>query len=84
MLGKIINKPLFDAALGFAVLAAFLTILIVWAFVLADKNPYLMYLSNYELNMHMTIWSSVLILMGWLGSFLAKVFHKKPEEASPV
>jgi len=64
----------------FAVLAAFLTILIVWAFVLADKSPYLMYLSNYELNLHLTIWSSLLILMGWTGSFLAKTFQKKPEE----
>jgi len=68
----------------FAVLAAFLTILIVWAFILADKSPYLMYLSNYELNLQMTIWSCLLILMGWIGSFLAKVFHKKPEEASKV
>ena len=64
----------------FAVLAAFLTLLIVWAFVLADKSPYLMYLSNDELNMQLTIWSCLLILMGWTGSFLAKTFQKKPEE----
>jgi len=64
----------------FAVLAAFLTILIVWAFVLADKSPYLMYLSNDELNMQLTTWSCLLILMGWTGSFLAKTFQKKPEE----
>jgi len=68
----------------FAVHAAFLTILIVWAFILADKSPYLMYLSNDELNLHMTLWSGLLILMGWIGSFLAKTFHKKPEEASPA
>ena len=64
----------------FAVLAAFLTILIVWAFVLADKSPYLMYLSNDELNMQLTTWSCLIILMGWTGSFLAKTFQKKPEE----
>jgi len=64
----------------FAVLAAFFTILIVWAFILADKSPYLMYLSNYELNLQMTIWSCLLILMGWIGSFLAKTFQKKPEK----
>ncbi len=68
----------------FAVHAAFLTILIVWAFILADKSPYLMYLSNAELNLQMTIWSSLLILMGWIGSFLAKTFHKKPEEEPPA
>ena len=68
----------------FAVLVAFLTILIVWAFILADKNPYLIHLSEYELNLYMTVWSGLLIMMGWFGSHLAKFFHKKPEEASPA
>ncbi len=67
-----------------AVLLAFLTILIVWAFILADANPYLMYLNEIELNLHMTLWGGLLIMMGWFGSFLAKIFHKKPEEASPA
>ncbi len=67
-----------------AVLLAFLTILIVWAFILTDKNPYLISLNEYELNLRMTLWSGLLILMGWFGSFLAKIFHKKPEEASPA
>ena len=64
----------------FAVHAAFLTILIVWAFILGDKTPYLIYLSTYELNLQMTLWGGLLIMMGWFGSFLAKIFHKKPEE----
>ena len=64
----------------FAVHAAFLTILIVWAFILADANPYLRYLNEIELNLHMTLWGGLLIMMGWFGSFLAKIFHKKPEE----
>lgn len=68
----------------FAVHAAFLTILIVWAFILGDKSPYLIYLSTYELNLQMTLWGGLLIMMGWFGSFLAKIFHKKPEEASPA
>ncbi len=67
-----------------AVLLAFFTILIVWAFILADANPYLRYLNEIELNLHMTLWSGLLIMMGWFGSFLAKIFHKKPEEASPA
>ncbi|GEM_PF-2778994 len=41
-----------------------------------SNSPYLMYLSNYELNLHLTIWSSLLILMGWTGSFLAKRFRR--------
>jgi len=68
----------------FAVLVAFLTILIVWAFILADKNPYLIHLSEYELNLYMTVWSGLLIMMGWFGSYLAKVFQKKPEEEPPA
>ena len=68
----------------FAVHAAFLTILIVWAFILADANPYLRYLNEIELNLHMTLWGGLLIMMGWFGSFLAKIFHKNPEEASPA
>jgi len=64
----------------FVVHAAFLTILIVWAFILGDKSPYLIYLSTYELNLQMTLWGGLLIMMGWFGSFLAKIFHKKPEE----
>jgi K+-sensing histidine kinase KdpD len=59
-----------------AVLLAFLTVLIVWAFILTDKNPYLIYLSDYELNLHMTLWSGLMIQMGWFGSFLAKTFRK--------
>ena len=66
----------------FAILAAFFTILMVWAFIMADKSQYLSYLSNDELNRHMIIWSGVLILTGWAGSFLAKMLGKNTEEES--
>lgn len=66
----------------FAIMAAFFTILISWAFILSDKSQYLSYLSNYELNLHMTIWSGVLILTGWMGSFLAKILGKNTGEES--
>ena len=61
----------------FAVLSAFLTILIVWTFILADNSPYLAHNTREELNFHMTIWGGLLILTGWLGSALAKIFHKE-------
>ena len=66
----------------FAILAAFFTILMVWAFILADKSQYLSYLTHDELNRHMTIWSGVLILTGWAGSFLAKLMGKNTGEES--
>lgn len=65
-----------------AVLTAFLTILIVWAFILADKSPYLLHHTNEMLNFYMTLWSGFLILTGWLGSALAKTFQKNTTESS--
>jgi len=63
----------------FAILTAFLTILVVWAFILSNKNQYLNYLSNDELNSHMTIWGSLMILLGWMGGYLAKKYHGKTD-----
>lgn len=68
----------------FAVLTAFLTILIVWAFILSDKTPFLIHYSNDILNFYMALWSGFLILTGWLGSVLGKCIRGKPEEASPA
>ena len=68
----------------FAVLTAFLTILIVWAFILSDKAPFLIHYSNDILNFYMTLWSGFLILTGWLGSVLGKCIRGEPKEASPA
>jgi len=68
----------------FAVLTAFLTILIVWAFILSDKAPFLIHYSNNVLNFYMALWSGFLILTGWLGSVLGKSIRGEPEEASPA
>lgn len=68
----------------FAVLSAFLTILIVWAFILADKSPYLVHHTNEMLNFYMTLWSGFLILTGWLGSALGKSSQGETTEPSQV
>ncbi len=68
----------------FAVLTAFLTILIVWAFILSDKTPFLIHYSNDILNFYMALWSGFLILTGWLGSVLGRSIRGEPEEASPA
>lgn len=72
-------------ALGkrFAVLTAFLTILVVWAFILSDKAPFLVQHSSDILYFYMTLWGGFLVLTGWLGSALAKTVHGCTEEASP-
>ena len=71
-------------ALGkrFAILTAFLTILIVWAFILSDKTPFLVQNSSDVLNLYMTLWGGFLVLTGWLGSALAKTIHGCTLEAS--
>lgn len=68
----------------FAVLMAFLTILIVWALILSDKTSFLIHYSNDILNFYMTLWGGFLILTGWLGSVLAKSIQGEPKEASPT
>ncbi len=49
-----------------AVLGAFLSILLVWVFVLADKKGYLTIGDLSELSLNLTIWGAFLILAGWL------------------
>ena len=52
-----------------AVLGAFLTVLMVWVFVLADLDHYYHNYANEEkfhLYFHLTIWAGFLILAGWI------------------
>jgi len=65
-----------------AILMAFLTILIVWAFILSDKTPFLIHYSDYILNVYMAIWGGFLILTGWLGSAVDKYIQGCAEETS--
>jgi len=65
------------------ILTAFLTILIVWSFILSDSTPFLVHYSNNVLNFYMTIWGGFLILTGWLGSAFAECINGSTPEASP-
>ncbi len=66
----------------FGVLMAFLTILIVWAFIISDEVAFLLHYSKDILNFYMTLWGGFLILTGWLGSALAKSIQGSTKEAS--
>ncbi len=66
----------------FAVLMAFLTILIVWALILSDEVAFLLHYSKDILNFYMTLWGGFLILTGWLGSALAKSIQGSTKETS--
>lgn len=65
----------------FGVLTAFLTLLIVWAFILSDPTAFLAHYDQDTLNYHMTLWSGFLILAGWLGGALSKAIHGSPKPA---
>ncbi len=50
----------------FAVLGAFFAILIVWVFILADKNEYYSASTASQANLNLTVWGGFLILAAWL------------------
>jgi len=49
-----------------AVLGAFLTILMVWVFVLADLDNYYAQEEKFHLYFHLTVWAGFLMLAGWV------------------
>ena len=49
-----------------AVLGAFLTVLMVWVFVLADLHHYYAQEEKFHLYFHLTVWAGFLILSGWV------------------
>lgn len=65
----------------YGILMAFLTQLLVWAFILSDPAPFLAHYNEDTLYFHMTLWSGFLILAGWLGGVLAKAIHGTPKPA---
>ncbi len=51
-----------------AVLYAFFTVLLVWVFILANKEAYEAIQNQFELKIDLTLWGGFLILSGWAGS----------------
>jgi signal transduction histidine kinase len=50
----------------FAILGAFFAILIVWVFILVDKNEYYSVSDAFQANLNLTVWGGFLILAAWL------------------
>jgi signal transduction histidine kinase len=57
-----------------AVLGAFFTILMVWIFVLADQETYLLHDHNtkFDLYFSLTVWGSFLVITGWAIGYLSE------------
>ena len=50
----------------FAVLGAFFAILLVWIFILADKQEYYSFGNAFQANLNLTVWGGFLILSAWM------------------
>ena len=55
-----------------AVLGAFFTILMVWVFVLANEESYLVHSTRFDLYFNLTVWGSFLVITGWVIGYLAE------------
>ncbi len=55
-----------------AVLGAFFTILMVWVFVLANLETYLLHSTKFDLYFNLTIWAGFLVITGWVIGQLAE------------
>ncbi|CAI2717203.1 sensor histidine kinase [Nitrospina watsonii] len=66
----------------FAVLGAFLAILLVWYFLLANQDQPITLESRFDFNMNMTVWASFLILAAWLIGTLTENLRKELKESN--
>lgn len=55
-----------------AVLGAFFTILMVWVFVLANQELYLLHSAKFDLYFNLTVWGGFLVITGWVIGYLAE------------
>ena len=55
-----------------AVLGAFFTILMVWVFVLANQELYLLHSTKFDLYFNLTVWGGFLVITGWVIGYLAE------------
>ncbi|MCF8719562.1 sensor histidine kinase [Nitrospina gracilis] len=66
----------------FAVLGAFLAILLIWYFLLANQDQPVAIENRFDFNMNMTVWASFLILAAWLIGTLTENLRKELQESN--
>lgn len=66
----------------FGLIMSFLTLALVWGYVLFDPVPFLQYYSPDTLYYQLAGWSGFLIVAGWLGQFVAENIHDKTRAPS--
>jgi len=65
----------------FAVLGAFLTILMVWVFILANGSQYYSVQDAVDANLNLTVWGGFLILAAWLIGTLSENLQRELQES---
>ena len=61
----------------FAILGAFFAILLVWVFILSDRNEYYSISSAFQANLNLTVWGGFLILAAWLIGTLSENLRRE-------
>jgi len=68
----------------FAVLGAFFSILMVWAFILSDSKEYVSPLTSFEIQLNLTVWGGFLILAAWLIGSLSEKLKRELREGDQL
>jgi len=61
----------------FAILGAFFAILLVWVFILSDRNEYYSIDNAFQANLNLTVWGGFLILAAWLIGTLSENLRRE-------
>ncbi len=67
-----------------AVLGAFFTILMVWVFVLANQETYLLRSTKFDLYFNLTVWAGFLVITGWVIGYLAEKLRKDLDNSNQL
>lgn len=67
-----------------AVLGAFFAILMVWVFVLANQEIYLIHNTKFDLYFNLTVWGGFLVITGWVIGYLAENLRKDLDNSNKL
>jgi len=68
----------------FAILGAFFSILMVWAFILSDSKEYVSPVTPFEVQLNLTVWGGFLILAAWLIGSLSEKLKRELREGDQL
>ena len=67
-----------------AVLGAFFSILMVWVFVLANQEMYLIRSTKFDLYFNLTVWAGFLVITGWVIGYLSEKLREDLDNSNKL